>query len=109
MIDTFITTRYNELAWLRKNRRRKSWRWRRFNDRKSLPFSGMRMNEINADGIVWIYPSDEDASSSAGRVHIGVSARDIEYSKSIYRLHGGGEGASLDAMCVRVHARHPRI
>lgn len=69
----------------------------------------MRMNEINADGIVWIYPSDEDASSSAGRVHIGVSARDIEYSKSIYRLHGGGEGASLDAMCVRVHARHPRI
>lgn len=104
---------------LRKNRPRKSSRWRWFNGRKSPPFLLLHANERNnRDGIVPrmdLSISDEDASSSTGScAHwcVGTRYRIFEINIQVARREGE-KSASLDAaclcVCVHVHARHPRI
>lgn len=104
---------------LRKNRPRKSSRWRWFNDRKSPPSLLLHANERNnRDGIVPrmdLSISDEDASSSTGScAHwcVGTRYRIFEINIQVARREGE-KSASLDAaclcVCVHVHARHPRI
>lgn len=104
---------------LRKNRPRKSSRWRWFNGRKSPPSLLLHANERNnRDGIVPrmdLSISDEDASSSTGScAHwcVGTRYRIFEINIQVARREGE-KSASLDAaclcVCVHVHARHPRI
>lgn len=96
---------------LRKNRPRKSSRWRWFNGRKSPPSLLLHANERNnRDGIVPrmdLSISDEDASSSTGScAHwcVGTRYRIFEINIQVARREGE-KSASLDAACLCVCVR----